>query len=134
MTQFMICRQRPQVAIPEGVVVRAIVDADDPAKQVAEHYFDTGVAPQVVVDGSGSAAPLVDTVWEKLSELGELSDCPLVQLFAILMREKIGFVLWCSCDFEELPLVRNWDELMAELRKQAAMQPADVYLRYHPSD
>ncbi len=134
MTQFMICSRRPEGRTPEGVVIRSIADSDSPAVEVAKHYFPTEGAPQIVLDKSGSAAPLVDAIWERLSEARDFVDCPLVQFLGNLMRVKIAFVLWCSDDFDELPRVRTVDELLAAFRKQASMQPADVFLWYSAAD
>lgn len=130
MSQFLICSRRPDGPLPAGIVVRSISGADAPAAEVAERYFHGKAEPQVVHDESGSAAPLVDAVWELQAEMRDVADCALVHFLALLVKEKIDFVFWCSCDFDELPMARTWDELMTELRAQASMQPADVYLRY----
>lgn len=129
MTQFFMAARKSAQPLPPGVEMRDAGQAEL-FRTVCDSYLSRSLSPQLVVEDSGLAAPLIDEVWEVLHDNGDIRQLRLVELAEMLFDQDLPFVLWCGSEFSDLPIVGSLAEFIREIEVQAAEQPADVFLTF----
>lgn len=134
MTQF--CLVAHEIAVPGLPDLRfsPIQAGDDLLGRVATKYFDGWQGCRQVCDETGVVEPLIDEVVEA-QEAGEpIEKTRLMVLLRHLVEANIAFVLWHGSDYQQLPVSNTWADVVANIREQTLLQPADVYLSFSPAD
>ncbi|HWB80080.1 MAG TPA: hypothetical protein VG755_34180 [Nannocystaceae bacterium] len=108
------------------------VEPDGYLAKVAKHHFGHARAFSIVATGDNRTEPLVDDVWEAMSRGQDIEETRFCRLVATLVAERIAFACWASDDYEDLPSIGTWNELVEQLKIQARTQPAEVYVRFLP--
>jgi hypothetical protein len=133
LSQFMIVERKIDT-LSLSVILRPIDADDDFVRKVAIEYFGEWRGCHLVMDVGGSAESLIDDVY--CAQLAEkpIEETPIVCLLKLLFESRCRFVIWHGGDYLNLPTVQSWSEILDVVRAQTLAQPADVYLRFAPSN
>lgn len=131
MTQLMLVGPCAHIIPPSGVRFRPIDDANGQLMaRVAAEYFGEPLRCSAVGDESGVLEPLIDDVCDSQRRGGDGSETSFGILVHALVADCVPFACWSGADYRDLPLVCSWTELWAAVRRQTAVQPGDLWVRY----
>lgn len=133
MSQFIMIGRAPESSMPGGLQAKVASSNDALLAAVATTYFSGPSEVRLVTDEQGGAESLVDDIWEALAAGKSPLATSIGKFLEGLISSGIGFVLWCGDDFTELNVVHSVGELLMQFKKQAAAQPAEVWLVYQPA-
>jgi len=132
MSQFIMVRTSSKVPVPEGSYFQKIDKSDSLFGTVSAAYGFAPDACRLVVDNHGCAEPLIDDLHDALRRGQPIIDTSFGRFAYELFRSGVEFICWCATDFRELLVVHSWEEFLEQIKIQAALQPADVFLYFGP--
>lgn len=133
MSQFIVVEHRVPTHGLERVVQRPLPEVGDFVRDVAGHYFAEVRDCQLVTYAAGAGEPLVDDVCDAMTAGARIEDTEFMRFLSLLVGAGVGFVCWHGADYSTLPLVHTWAAVVEEVRKQARLQPADLWLAFTAS-
>ena len=133
MSQFILAKMEHPIEPIEGICLRTVLPSEDFFAPITARYSCPSGHCRLVVDPSGSADSLVNDVWDTRVCDDQAEIPPLVRLMRRLVETKSEFVCWYGNDYENLPIVRSWPEVIRCVREQTAAQPVELYLHFQPS-
>ncbi len=130
MSQFVMITSADNLELPNGLRLCAIESNEDFFQSIAQSYFGTWGNCRLVFDESGRTEPIIDDVFEAQQFGCGIEEIAFVKLLTQLVKNKTEFICWCGKEYNDLPVVLSWTDLIDQLLKQTAVQPAEFYVHY----
>lgn len=130
MSQFLLVQSAEPSTDIAGVSFHAL--SDELLLQAASHNFGTPFVWSLT-DESGGIDSMSDAAKDAIAAGAELQDTLLGQLLLEQIELGRDFCLFWGADFQNLPILRNSDELMAFISEQLHPDGAwnwEIYVRW----